>query len=508
MEDRMLSDEILLALIKKAGSGTSNYNDLENKPKIGGVELSGNKSLADLDIASAQSVSEIKDGQEINSFSGVESALSNVDEAIEAIDGKIDDATVYPYADAITIEDAVPANLAECKVKIEPVQDLHGYDHPWAGGGWKNKLNIPSSVVTTTINGITYTVTRNEGGAVTEIDADGTATADATIDFSASDIPIGNVILTGCPSGGGNDTWQIIRWNSGWTDTTRDNGSGVTYNNTTASNLFRLRVKSGVTVSHKKFYPMIRLATETDATFAPYSNICPITGHTEASVEVTDGDEITKTYTIAPGDTVYGGTVDFNSGVMTITNVYYTLTNTDAINLTSDSGMIRVGVPIPVDSIVWTSENTKSGKLICDMFDETTNDATYNGAIGIHYRSNGSHYVVVGFGDDFPNISSFNDAKTWIGNNTPHIVYELATPTTVQLTPQQIQLLKGTNTLTASTGDISVTVNGVSGAIGQVQEQVNELVKQLPDAPTTDGAYVLTVTVSDGTPTYSWESGS
>ena len=185
----------------------------------------------------------------------------------------------------VTVNDAAPINAEDITVDITPIQDLHGYDRPWAGGAGKNKLDIPSSVVTTTINGITYTVTRNEGGAVTEIDADGTATADATIDFSASDIPIGNVILTGCPSGGGNDTWQIIRWNSGWGDTTRDNGSGVTYNNTTASNWFRLRVKSGVTVSHKKFYPMIRLATETDATFAPYSNECPFEGWTGAELD-------------------------------------------------------------------------------------------------------------------------------------------------------------------------------------------------------------------------------
>ena len=95
------------------------------------------------------------------------------------------------------------------------------------------------------------------------------------------------------------------------------------------------------------------------------------------------------------------------------------------------------------------------------------------------------------------------------------IVYTLESPFTVQLTPQQIQLLKGQNTLTASTGQISVTVNGVSGAIGQVQEQVNttvealaELAEKLPTAPTTDGAYVLTLTVVDGTPTYSWESAT
>ena len=57
-EDRMLSDEILLGLIKKNGGpgGTTNYNLLENKPQIAGTELQGNKSLADLGIASADDV--------------------------------------------------------------------------------------------------------------------------------------------------------------------------------------------------------------------------------------------------------------------------------------------------------------------------------------------------------------------------------------------------------------------------------------------------------------------
>lgn len=57
-EDRMLSDEVLLALINKnsggGGGGTSNYNDLSNKPQIGGNTLVGNKTASDLGLVAAE----------------------------------------------------------------------------------------------------------------------------------------------------------------------------------------------------------------------------------------------------------------------------------------------------------------------------------------------------------------------------------------------------------------------------------------------------------------------
>jgi len=56
-EDRMLSDEVLLALIKKnsgGGGGTTNYNNLENLPQIGGNTLVGNKTASDLGLVAAE----------------------------------------------------------------------------------------------------------------------------------------------------------------------------------------------------------------------------------------------------------------------------------------------------------------------------------------------------------------------------------------------------------------------------------------------------------------------
>lgn len=41
------------------GGGTSDYDDLDNKPQIGGVTLSGNKSLSDLGIAPASAIPDV-----------------------------------------------------------------------------------------------------------------------------------------------------------------------------------------------------------------------------------------------------------------------------------------------------------------------------------------------------------------------------------------------------------------------------------------------------------------
>lgn len=48
-----IADEIAKGnVVGGGGGGTKNYNDLENKPKINGVELSGNKTSADYKISS------------------------------------------------------------------------------------------------------------------------------------------------------------------------------------------------------------------------------------------------------------------------------------------------------------------------------------------------------------------------------------------------------------------------------------------------------------------------
>ena len=71
----------------------------------------------------------------------IQGDVASLKSGFTTLDNEVNgDATVYPYADVIIIPDAVPANLADCSVKIEPVQDLHGQSAPYVGGAGRQKL--------------------------------------------------------------------------------------------------------------------------------------------------------------------------------------------------------------------------------------------------------------------------------------------------------------------------------------------------------------------------------
>lgn len=94
------------------GGGTDNYNDLENKPQIGGVTLQGNKSASDLglytktEVDSALADKVDKDGSKVlsdNNYSNADKAI--VDGVTSALAGKADSATTlegYGITDAYT----------------------------------------------------------------------------------------------------------------------------------------------------------------------------------------------------------------------------------------------------------------------------------------------------------------------------------------------------------------------------------------------------------------------
>ena len=168
-----------------------------------------------------------------------------------------------------TIETYYPDNI-ELSDKIKGAVNIGTFY------GAKNMLNITAESKTDA--GITFTV--NEDGSVT---ADGTATALIWYKLyeSTGEEPfVGKkVTVNGCPAGGGDTTYKLFIWKagnvSGQTDTYVDKGNGVTFtwlnDGSGDKAVIYINIYEGQTLNNVTFYPMIRLASVEDDTYAPYA---------------------------------------------------------------------------------------------------------------------------------------------------------------------------------------------------------------------------------------------
>ena len=178
----------------------------------------------------------------------------------------------------LTADEQYP--LSTLKVGIEPQQDLHGYDNPWPAGSGKNLFPVNDSY--SEPGGRTFVV--NPDGSIT---ANGTASSTVNLDLNAITLKAGSYIINGCPDGT-TTSYMIQVTNANMTAELAlirsDNPSyTLTISEETTIHL-RFRIIGGVTISNATIYPMIRLASISDSTYEPYSNICPINGHTSAVV--------------------------------------------------------------------------------------------------------------------------------------------------------------------------------------------------------------------------------
>lgn len=144
--------------------------------------------------------------------------------------------------------------------------------------GAKNMLPYPYFETTLTTNGITFT--DNGDGSIT---ASGTASANALFNLkrriNSKAYPNGEYILSGCPSVSG-VSMRATRTNGGSGETLAyDYGDGVTvtlngddFSNDSVQMGVILFVGNGTNLSTPiTFYPMLRLASDTDATYRPYA---------------------------------------------------------------------------------------------------------------------------------------------------------------------------------------------------------------------------------------------
>jgi hypothetical protein len=170
-----------------------------------------------------------------------------------------------------------------------------------AGGTWSGNSR--------TLNGITFTIQTDSVNNVTSILANGTADADAYFRFVNTLSTDNNVIISGCPTNGGQYSYRMYAYDG--TDYFIDTGTGANIPANTNLLYVVIHIANGYNAQNLLFKPMIRLASDTDPTFEPYGYKIPITcGNTTTNLYTPDklyeGDTLTYAQTGVDIPTVDG----------------------------------------------------------------------------------------------------------------------------------------------------------------------------------------------------------
>lgn len=327
----------------------------------------------------------------------------------------------------IHITDALAKPAQALSVKLEPIQDLHGYENPWPAGGGKNKWHLYANGYYSSTGTFSPSnsnacsdkipVTEGEKWTFGAVNRGNVTVTLRGYFFDENDAIVGS---------------QIVGSNS--VTTTAPTGAK------TVAFWFAATGYSTITQADCDTLGIQAEKGETLTSFAPFSNICPISGHTNADVIVSptlnpaDG----TTYPIPLGTTVYGGTLDVTSGVLTVDRALFSKKFSELVDST---GNVPEGYAIKSSGTLSVQgDYSNRTKALCNMasFNDSSN------AKNVFRMTSSGNYLYFTLPTDL-------DSDTVIAS-----CYPLATPITIQLTPTQVELLLGENNIW-SDGEMTLT---------------------------------------------------
>ena len=325
-------------------------------------------------------------------------------------------------------------------VNIEPVQSGSGDPAPdnvrpisgWTGANvTRTGKNLLPKFSNHSASGLTFSV--GEDGSVS---VSGTSTAgNVSVNYWLPDTLVkmlaGKTVML---SGGGSSAAYIQM---------RLVASSTTYKTTEASgkvsfavpaDVTQIRVDinvptSGTTVS-SVFYPQLEFGSA-DTAYEPYAGTTlPISWQSEAG-------------------TVYGGTLDVLTGVLTVDKVSILLGDYSWVEQ-STSGTTKRMVCIELkNTIKKPASSGIEADIICSAYKTITANNAFQRVTGISVNSSGELCAYD------PNLQTHTDFET--ANASTQLVYPLAAPAaTVQLDPETLSTLLGENNIWADTGDVNV----------------------------------------------------
>ena len=419
--------------------------------------------------------------------------------------------------------DKIP--MESVNVSMTPRQSFNGYDKPWPAGGGKNLLSITVDGIKAantsgtwsgnayTYRGVTFSVLVDSGNNVTGVNTSGTANDGVVLVLGSFNAISGtSYTINGSPSGKSDSTYRL--WGEGAAfpagnriSDDRDERQTATAA-ATESTPIALQIFSGVNVNGLTFYPMVRLASDTDATFAPYANICPISGWNAVKVTRTGFNLWNKANAEYGYVSNTAGTIQGSAEKSSIHTGYIEIIGGEAYCFTTDqtntggygawydsnknfvNGFIARGAgsvitaPINAKYCRYTVryENYGTVDTCCISISDPAKNGTYepytgNNIYAVTFPSDiGTVYggtVDIANGKltvTDANIVSYNGETLpgeWLSSYdkyaegaTPttgaQVVYKLATSQTIQLSPTEIDSLYGYNNVWSDVGDVTV----------------------------------------------------
>ena len=493
------------------GSGTTNYNDLDNKPQINSVTLQGNKTASELGLVGTSDIpvtsvngetgAVVLDGTDIEFSEGVslnekiiavEQEIPVIAYPVTSVNSKtgavVLDGTDINYQAGVTINQKIDA--VEAEIPTIPVTSVNGETGAVVLDGTDIEYSSGVSVnsqIDTLMNYIPVYGNTASGSIATFDTSLALPLQDCTIDINAvqesgTPTPSSPKAISGFT--GANITNHGINfWDEQWEVGAYDLSTGQ---KTTANN--RIRTKNYIAVLPSTTYfnccPDIIIALFYDrnktflsqygfnanSSFVTPSNAYYMNFHVATAYGTTYNNNISinnpatiTTFQAYNGHTtaiswqseagtVYGGSLDVTSGVLTVTHGITTINDCITNRTTSYTNPVFygaiTGLKPQTASVKSDYFNVIAGKSSASAFA----NASSNYDFAINSANTGSSIQVFLRCDDYTDVPTL---KTNCGSAV--VIYELATPTTYQLTPTQISAIVGTNNVfTDTNGDTSV----------------------------------------------------
>ena len=373
------------------------------------------------------------DGSVGKELSEINSALSSLQSVTEIIDTASGDIASFPDGSGLPMRSLLAT--------IEPQQDLHGYDNPWPAGCGKNLINQDG---TDTSNGYVHNAYINSSGNIASASGAWDVMEYAPVEPNTTYTISGT---TGSTANG------FVEYNS--SKTMVANGTAVTipFTFTTGASTRYVRFNRKYDTDTQ-----VQLEEGSSATaYQPFANICPISGWTGLSGWVEDEYDPTEqpTFSVSwqtEAGTVYGGTVDVVTGVLTVEWAKKIFNGTESWWVNESRGSWLYCDNQITDSFI---DNSISGFMISNLYKQTNYSAAVvivNGEFVYGLTSTVKRFVVKD-----TRFTTAEEFKASLATQNLEGVYKLAEPQTYQLTGQQISTLLGNNTVFVDTGSVSVT---------------------------------------------------